>query len=138
MAYMNQERKKELAGGIKESLKRYGLKGTISTDRFTIKVNIRSGGIDFIKNANDVIAEAREVRPDDYRLSADHVDYVDVNVYHIDKMFTGVAREALEDIYHAAMKGNHDNSDIMTDYFDVGWYVDINVGKYDKPYKLEV
>jgi hypothetical protein len=37
----------------------------------------------------------------------------------------------LEKICYA---GNHDNSDAMTDYFDVGWYVDINYGKWDKPY----
>ncbi len=30
----------------------------------------------------------------------------------------------------------YDNSDIMTDYFDVAWYVDINIGKWNKPYKL--
>jgi hypothetical protein len=33
--------------------------------------------------------------------------------------------------------GNHDNSDIMTDYFDVGWYVDVNIGLWNKPYILE-
>ena len=29
---------------------------------------------------------------------------------------------------------NHDNSDIQTDYFDVGWYVDVNAGIWNKPY----
>ena len=43
----------------------------------------------------------------------------------------------------AAMNGkgssiaNHNNSDIQTDYFDVGWYVDVNVGQWDKPYTVE-
>jgi hypothetical protein len=32
--------------------------------------------------------------------------------------------------------GNHDNSDIQSDYFDVGWYISINVGRWDKPYEL--
>jgi hypothetical protein len=32
---------------------------------------------------------------------------------------------------------NHDNSDIMTDYFDVGWYVNIYVGKWNKPYNVK-
>jgi len=31
-------------------------------------------------------------------------------------------------------EGNHDNSDIMTDYFDVGWYISVRLGKWDKPY----
>jgi len=30
--------------------------------------------------------------------------------------------------------GNHNNSDIQTDYFDVGWYITVNLGKYDTPY----
>jgi hypothetical protein len=34
------------------------------------------------------------------------------------------------------MVGNHDKSDVMTDYFNVGWYIDINIGKWDKPYKV--
>jgi hypothetical protein len=29
---------------------------------------------------------------------------------------------------------NYDNSDSMTDYFDVGHYVDLNIGKWDKPF----
>jgi hypothetical protein len=33
--------------------------------------------------------------------------------------------------------GNHDNSDSQTDYFDVGWYVDVKVGKWNKPYIVE-
>jgi hypothetical protein len=34
------------------------------------------------------------------------------------------------------MVGNHDRSDIQSDYFDVGWYVDINIGRWNKPYAL--
>jgi hypothetical protein len=32
--------------------------------------------------------------------------------------------------------GNHDRSDIQSDYFDVGWYVDVNVGAWNQPYEL--
>jgi hypothetical protein len=42
--------------------------------------------------------------------------------------------EELSDAMHGA--GWYNNSDIMTDYFDIAWYVDINIGKWDKPYKL--
>jgi len=34
------------------------------------------------------------------------------------------------------MIGNHNNTDLMSDYFDVGWYISINVGKWDKPYEV--
>lgn len=29
---------------------------------------------------------------------------------------------------------NYDNSDVMTDYFDVGWYIHIQQGSWDKPF----
>jgi hypothetical protein len=34
-------------------------------------------------------------------------------------------------------QGNWNRSDVQTDYFDVGWYCDINVGSWNKPYVLE-
>ena len=47
MAWMNKERKKELAPGIKEVLKKYGVKGTIAVrNSSTLVVNIKSGPID--------------------------------------------------------------------------------------------
>ena len=30
--------------------------------------------------------------------------------------------------------GNYTNIVIQTDYFDVGWYVDVNIGRWDKPF----
>lgn len=40
----------------------------------------------------------------------------------------------LQQIYNIANSGNHDNSDAMTDYFDVGWYVWMHIGSYDKEF----
>ena len=31
---------------------------------------------------------------------------------------------------------NWDNSDIQTDYFDVNYYFDINIGKWNKPFQI--
>ena len=112
MAYMNIERKNELAPGIKKVLAKYGMKGTLAKDRFTLKVNLKSGPIDFGTDS--------------------------VNEYHIDSHFTGVAKEFLLELKTAMMAGNHDNTDTSTDYFDVGWYISINVGKWNKPYEVTV
>ena len=110
MAYMNVEKKNKLAPGIKKVLAEYGMKGTLAKDRFTLKVNLKSGPIDFGTDS--------------------------VNEYHIDKHFTGVAKEFLLKLKDAMMVGNHNNTDLMTDYFDVGWYIKINIGKWDKPYEV--
>ena len=110
MAYMNVEKKNKLAPGIKKVLKEYGMKGTLAKDRFTLKVNLKAGPIDF------------------------GTDYV--NEYHIENHFTGVAKEFLLKLKDAMMVGNHNNTDISTDYFDVGWYIKINIGKWDKVYEV--
>jgi len=47
-----------------------------------------------------------------------------------------LAKEFLLKLKDAMMVGNHNNTDLMTDYFDVGWYIKINVGKWDKPYEV--
>ena len=39
----------------------------------------------------------------------------------------------------AAMKGTtwYNKSDAMSDYFDIAYYLDVNVGKWDKGYVLK-
>ena len=111
MAYVSKETKAELAPGIKKVLAKYGMKGTLAVNHHaTLVCNLKSGPIDFGTDS--------------------------VNTYHIDNHFTGVAKEFLLKLKDAMMVGNHDRSDIMTDYFDVGWYIRINVGKWDKPYEM--
>ena len=44
-------------------------------------------------------------------------------------------KEFLMELKSAMMNGNHDRSDIMTDLFDVGWYIDINIGRWNKAYQ---
>lgn len=111
MAYMNQERKKAMAPKIKEILRKYGMKGTLSVwDHSTLVLNITSGKIDFGE------------------------DRIQVNHYWINDHYTGDARNFLNEVKDAMNIGNHDNSDVYTDYFDVGWYIDINIGRWDKPY----
>jgi len=65
--------------------------------------------------------------------------YTQVNVYHIDSHYEGKAKNFLTELL-AAMKGPDwfDKSDIMTDYFHVSHYCDINIGKWNKPYFLQV
>ena len=135
MAYFSQEMKKELAPVVKKILKQYGLKGSLSVHHHSSFVlNITAGPIDFIKN----YYETNKDRPNwCENLTADSLpNHIQVNNYHIDSSYSGKAKEVLLKIKNAMMKGNHDNSDMMTDYHDVGWYVDINIGRWDKPYQV--
>ena len=114
MAYMNQEKKKTLAPKIKEILKKYNMKGTLSVDNYsTLNLNLKSGSIDFVTDQ--------------------------INEYWYQDHFKDnpEALAFLSEVIPAMNVGNHDNSDIMTDYFDVGWYSRVRLGKYsDKPYTV--
>lgn len=111
MAYFSQEMKREKAPKIKKVLAKYKMKGSLSVRHHsTFVLNLKSGPIDF--------------------------GFINrqVNVYWIKENYSGVARDFLLEVLEAMNEGNHDRSDSMTDYFDVGWYTDINIGKWDKPY----
>lgn len=136
MAYMSQERKAQIAPKVKAILKKYHLKGSLSVSGHnTLVLTIKSGVIDFIDNFNKTVPnDPYSAYNRDFHAA---VGYIDVNVYHFEKHFSGQARKALEELYKAMMTGNHNNSRIEIDYFDVGWYVDINIGKWGKPYTVE-
>jgi hypothetical protein len=134
MAYMSQERKAQLAPAIKAACTKYGIKATIAVrNHSTLVVNIKQGKIDFIGNSNEVCG--RHPRYNDRPMQPSK-DYIDVNPYWYHEHFDGVAKAFLTELFTACNNGNHDNSDAMTDYFDVGWYVDVNIGSWNKPYAL--
>ena len=136
MAYISQELKKKLAPGIKKVLSEYGLKGTISIRNYsTLRVTIREGKLDLIAAVNAdnqrnsqrtgmpprVIEDYYQANP--YRASTDYSDK------KVGEFFAKLVD---------AMKGNewYDRSDAMTDYFDTAYYLSIDVGKWDKPYRF--
>ena len=130
MAYVNQERKAQIAAQVKPILKRYGVKGTLAVrHHMTLVLNIQSGAIDFASNYNDTVGTR-------YGTQAHIKDYIDVNPYHYHKHFSGRAKQFLDEVLGAMNAGNHDRSDSQSDHFDVGWYVDVNIGRWNKPYQL--
>ena len=113
MAYVSQDEKKVLAVEIKKVLKEYDMKGSIAVRHHSsLVVTLKSGKIDF-------------------------GDATQVNVYWINDHFKGKAAEFLNKLL-TAMKGPgyFDKSDSMTDYSHLSHYLDINLGKWDKPYIL--
>jgi len=117
MAYMNQEQKKEIVARIKKNVlsrpEFKKMKLTFGVKNFsTFVANIKSGNIDFGSKSEQV------------------------NPYWISENCDGLAKKFLEAINEEINKTNYDKSDIMTDYFNVGFFVNINVGKWNKPYEL--
>lgn len=135
MAYVSQEMKAARAPKIRELLKQYGLKGSLSVvSNSTLCLTITSGPLDFIGDANRQITEYAFNRG---TAAVPCEDYIDVNVYHIDMFFSGQQAEFLK---HAVelLKGNdyYDDTDVQSDYFNCSHYVSIKVGKWNKPYIL--
>ncbi len=136
MAFCNQELKKSLAPAIKAVCKKHGVKASLAVrNHSTLVLNIKSGTIDFIGNSNEVCGNDHYQVSRGFKPNTDRYD--SVNVYHYKSHYSGKALKFLSEVITLMNRGNHDNSDIMTDYFDVGWYVDVNIGKWDKPYILE-
>ena len=142
MAYVSPEKKKELAPAIKAIMKKYGVKGSIAVRHYSeLVVNIKSGVIDFASNNIEALEEDNRVNHYDvfkHKIPAHDKWYDDVNEYHFEKRYSGVALKFIEEMIDA-MKGpgyfNHDNS--MIDYFNRSHYVSLNLGKWDKPYIYE-
>tara|TARA_R100000234_G_scaffold83757_1_gene53112 strand:+ start:179 stop:607 length:429 start_codon:yes stop_codon:yes gene_type:complete len=113
MAYMNQEKKKRLAPAIKEVLKKHNMKGTLSVQNYSqLTLTLKSGSIDF---GTDQINE----------------------YWYKDHFADNPAALAfLSEVIPAMNAENFDKSDIMTDYFHVGYYISVKIGSYDKPYEL--
>ena len=134
MAYMNQEHKAQIAPVVKKICKKYGVNASLAVrNHSTLVLNIKSGVIDFIGNFNENIDVRDPTGSLGYR-KADHS--LDVNPYWYKEYYSGKTLAFLTEIFTAMNNGNHDRSDIQSDYFDVGWYVDVNVGQWNKPYLL--
>ena len=138
MAYVNQKDKAEVSPAIKSVLKKYGMKGTISIrNHMTLCVNIKSGKLDIIGDWFNTVT--KNGPNNQYGDKIVKPEYMDVNTYWIDHNHTGIVKDFLNELQSAMLKkGWRDNSDIQSDYFDISYYIDINVGSWNKPYTLEV
>lgn len=116
MAYVSNETKVNIANALKPVFKKFGIKATISRgyNKSSLNVNLQEGGIDF------------------------GVTDRQVNVYWVDDNYTGIARDFLNEVISTIKTAGEwfDKSDAMTDYFHTAFYIHVNVGKWDKPYKL--
>jgi|SRR5271157_5546320 len=125
MAYIDQQRKGILEVEIKKVVPanwKYTLK---IRHHSTLVITIRQADVDLIgKN----ICAPRHVggRP----------EYLSLNEHNLQGEYTDKLLKIFEGIKGAMMIGNHDRSDIQSDYFDVGWYIDIQIGEYKSPFKF--
>jgi len=138
MAYINQEMKKQIATILKPILKQYDVKGTLSIDNHsTIVLTLKSGKIDFIGNSNRVCGASHYQVSRGFTPNTD--GYSDVNPYWFQDHYDGHAKEFLTEAFKALKSaGWYDHSDVQIDYFNIAYYVDVKIGRWNRPYVLEV
>jgi len=119
MAYVSQELKAKIAPKVKAILKKYKVKGSLAVrNHSSLVLTVKEGAIDFIADHGGV---------HDY-------GSIQVNPYHYKNHFLGKSKAFLSEVIPALNDGNWDKSDSQSDYFNVGWYVSVNIGKWNKPY----
>ena len=138
MAYVTQEIITKARTALKALNKEYGVKATLSgKGDSTLYLTIAEGPIDFISNYCENVKTKRHQRDTEQVITwVTKEQNISVNQYYLDSSFSGIALEYLEKA-KAIMHVDHwDKSDIQSDYFNCAYYVNISVGRWNKPYKF--
>jgi hypothetical protein len=111
---MNQEKKAVIKAAMDKVLKARGFKYSLRVDHYSsITCTIAAGPVDF------------------------GADYEQVNLYWIDDHYSGEALQILQECREALQAaGYYDRSNAQIDYFDTAYYMHLNIGAWDTPYKL--
>jgi hypothetical protein len=135
MAYMSQERKKVIAAELKKVIPK-DWKYSLGVDNHSsLVLNIWSAPVDLVGMWNAKAKARQDHEHPEWKFEPQKS--VQLNHYYLENVFEGEVLDIFQKIKKEMHRGNHDNSDIMTDYHDVGWYVNMNLGKWDKPFEVK-
>lgn len=122
MAYISTAEVKEIRNELKETFPGHKFSVKKGAGNYSVDVTILAAPYDFssILNGNA---------------------YIDINEFCLDRYgeFEGYFEKILQIIKTAPAKASgdvwYDNSDSMTDYFDIAFYIHVSVGQWNKPYQ---
>jgi hypothetical protein len=127
MAYIRKEQVQEIRNALKKQFPNLKLSVKKNSYSSTLVVTVLKGDVDFFNEINKE------------RFSNDPTSqgYIDVNPYWFRDHFKGQSLEILEAMEKTIKTlGNwFDHSDSMTDYFHTAFYIDYNIGTWEKPYE---
>jgi len=145
MAFMNQVQKRLIADALKKVVPKDWKYTLAVRHHTTIVMTIRAAPVNFMQmEANRLRTELRRghsyVDPNHIaayvgELERGEVEYFQLNEFQVATQFPGEIGATFAKIVAALNTGNHDNSDLMTDYFDVGHYISLRIGDYGKPFR---
>ena len=144
MAYVSSDMISAKRVALKALNKQYGVKATLSgKNSSTLKLTVSAGEIDFIGNAAYLMREEflkGSFKAQMYDRLADCLEkeqYIQVNHYHVDTYFDGIALDYIQKVKAIMLDGHWDESDSMTDYFHCAYYISIDIGRgWNSPYIL--
>ena len=124
MAYVSKEDKAKIAAALKQVVPA-GWKYSLAVQRHsTIVMTISAAPFDLIG----------AFEPSEY-FNPETVKHVGVsNPHYRSRLKDKCVADTFEAIFKALNTDNYNNSDVMTDYHDVGHYVGLQIGKWDKPF----
>ena len=138
MAYVTEQIITKARNSLKLLNKEYGVKATLSgKGDSTLYLTVAEGAIDFIGNFCESTKANR--RHHDTQQVIDWVQQnqnISVNQYYLDSSFSGTALEYLEKAKAIMHEDHWNHSDVQSDYFNCSFYVNISIGRWNKPYKL--
>lgn len=118
MAYMNQLKKSEINAELKKIIPK--------SWRWSLSVKHHSTLVFTLSSA-----PAAELGEFDGK-------HVQINHYYPEKYFKGPILELVERIIKAINFKNYNRSDCYTDYYDVGYFVNFSIGRWDKFFTASV
>lgn len=138
MAYVTEEIINKARIALKALNKQYGVKATLSgKGSSSLGLTIAEGSIDFIGNYCNVVQRERSLRDvASVVKQTQEFGSINVNQYYLDTAFDGVALEYLQKAKEIIYADHWDKSDVMTDYFHCAYYVNMRIGRWNKPYKF--
>lgn len=127
MAYINKETVQQVRDALKKEFPNLKLSVKKNAHSSTLIVTVLKGDVDFFN----------EINKDRFSYDPTDKGYIDVNPYWFKDHFKGQSLEVLQKIDEVVKKvGNwFDESDAMSDYFHTAFYVDYNIGTWEKPYQ---
>jgi len=131
MAYIKKEEISEIRKALKKAFPKVKFSVRGDSQYSSVYVSIMKSDIDF-----NALWEEGSYRKEH--------QYEDINIYHYEKHypehkdFFDKIMKIIKTAPASAEDGREwfDKSDIMTDYFHCAYYINLSVGKWDKPYEM--